>query len=434
MYEKFLKTLKIILLLTIFQIYLISCMSGGNQQIDEQITQNQKQEQQGQEDQEQQGQEDQDGEEQQEDDSGELSEQNNFSNEQETKNAQKNNLSNNYQDNNNLSNYENQETTDMLNDVSGDNNISMNEGEQQNIQNNNLLGNDQNLDLSQQTTQSGQDSSLENQNMSFGNNLESEQNIGLMDNPQNSTVDNQMGSSDLSTNSFSSGEGESDPLPSTDGIDALSDSATNESSNESSGILQETAQSDQTDLSNQNDQTDLSSQNMSNQPIKVILPENGTKIIYITETSTNLKELANLIYGDKFASTKLSVNTHSKVISPGTSVEYVLDDASKVFAMSYEGAAFKSITVNSQDSLIKISQNNFGDSNKWKYLWKNNLDLIKRPDNIEIGSLIVYKDFSKSNNLSAYQNTSLSYVYNWIYNKNLIAYNRFRYLFANLII
>lgn len=123
------------------------------------------------------------------------------------------------------------------------------------------------------------------------------------------------------------------------------------------------------------------------------VPEIGTKVAYYVSTGDTLGSIAQKIFGSKAKWKELASDnniSNPNRIFAGDVIYYTVNEQSKAFAESYEGAARKTITVASGDTLSGIAEKIYGSQGEWRKLWKEN-GHIKNPDVIKVGSVLTYR-------------------------------------------
>ncbi len=130
----------------------------------------------------------------------------------------------------------------------------------------------------------------------------------------------------------------------------------------------------------------------SAQSVSVALPEMGTKMPYIIERGDTLSVVAKRIYGNMSRWQELAnSNGISDVnrIYPGDLVYYTLDSSSQSFAQAYEGRGKSVYTAQAGETLRSIASKIYGTAQAWKILWRYN-DSLGNPDTLQPGQSVYY--------------------------------------------
>lgn len=118
------------------------------------------------------------------------------------------------------------------------------------------------------------------------------------------------------------------------------------------------------------------------------LPELGSKLAYIVVRGDTLGKISNRIYGTVSKWKELANNSgieNPSKIYPGDVVYYQLTSESVAFATDYENLAKQEITVEKGETLRAIASRTYGDPETWKYIWRQNGQIMD-PDRIDVGT------------------------------------------------
>lgn len=135
----------------------------------------------------------------------------------------------------------------------------------------------------------------------------------------------------------------------------------------------------------------------------VVVPEMGARLAYNVQRGDTLSIIAKKIYSQmgkwkELASSNKILNANK--IYAGDVIYYTLDQSSKAFAESYEGAARSSVTVATGDSLSSIASKVLGSSAAWRSLWKENPQ-VKNPHLIRVGQVLSFRSQGGTSNETA---------------------------------
>lgn len=118
------------------------------------------------------------------------------------------------------------------------------------------------------------------------------------------------------------------------------------------------------------------------------LPELGSKMSYIVVKGDTLGKISNRIYGTVGKWRELAENSgfeDPSKIYPGDVVYYQLTSEAVAFASDYENLETQEITVREGETLRGIASRTYGDAGTWKYIWRQN-GQIMNPDKIDAGT------------------------------------------------
>lgn len=118
------------------------------------------------------------------------------------------------------------------------------------------------------------------------------------------------------------------------------------------------------------------------------LPELGSKMSYIVVSGDTLGKISNRIYGTVGKWRELAENSgieDPSRIYPGDVVYYQLTSDAVAFATDYENLEKQEITVEKGETLRTIASKTYGDPETWKYIWRQN-GQIMNPDKIDAGT------------------------------------------------
>ena len=118
------------------------------------------------------------------------------------------------------------------------------------------------------------------------------------------------------------------------------------------------------------------------------LPELGSKLAYIVVRGDTLGKISNRIYGTVRKWRELANNSgieNPSKIYPGDVVYYQLTSEAVAFATDYENLTKQEITVEEGETLRTIASRTYGDPETWKYIWRQNGQIMD-PDKIDVGT------------------------------------------------
>ena len=112
--------------------------------------------------------------------------------------------------------------------------------------------------------------------------------------------------------------------------------------------------------------------------------QNQTEYFYEVKAGDSLWKIAQTVYGDGFKYQEIANNNLIKSpssIEPGMKLKITKVETKQVVSGEY--------IIARGDSLWKIALKSYGDGYQWTKIWENNKQVIKNPNNLEIGTKII---------------------------------------------